>query len=57
MNVTQGDLIFSTVGGKSFFKAAMDKKLTMEGEKSEQGIVVNKFVGNAAKTSDLSRSW
>jgi hypothetical protein len=45
MNVTQGDRIFSTVGGKSFFKATMDKKLTMEGEKSEQGIVVNKLVG------------
>ena len=31
----------------------MDKKLTMEGEKSEQGIVVNKLVRNAAKISDL----
>ncbi|MEH7492081.1 hypothetical protein [Neobacillus niacini] len=56
MNVTQGDLIISTVGGNSFFKAAMDKKWIMEGEKSEQGIVVNKLVGNATKTSDLSRS-
>jgi hypothetical protein len=33
----------------------MDKKWTMEGEKSEQGIVVNKLVGNATKISDHGR--
>jgi hypothetical protein len=31
----------------------MDKNLNTEGEKSEQGIVVNKLVGNATKTRDF----
>ena len=32
----------------------MDKKDFMEGEKSEQGIVVNKLIRKATKISDLS---
>ncbi|MBA9028316.1 hypothetical protein [Peribacillus huizhouensis] len=35
------------------FQTRMDKKHVMEGEKSEQGILVNKLTGTATMVTDL----
>jgi len=54
IDVTQGGLIISAIGGKVENKAVMDEFAPMDGKKSEQGIVVKKPIRKATKVGDHS---
>ena len=55
--MTQGGLIVSTSFVVNLIQVRDGQVEIMDGEKSEQGIVVNKLTGKVAKVSDLVHSY